>query len=221
MGRRRNGKRAPSDAQRADGTLKRRNCNHGLEEEEDEEEQIYSDEKNESNTKTLGEHLMEGGGDDDDDDVGEDCGGAPVDTVDFSGSTTVQSSTLSSITYVASEKHKMSVIQKSNLLNWVDEVFSRHNKVLMLADLEDNIQLHNKICQEIKISVDEWAKYRKEALLTIKTQITEKMSSHRKSVRSLYRGKIILIIDDSFHLANFCYVFQHTCQNTGRMWRII
>lgn len=199
MARRRSAIRVPATKQCANSTLKRKSSDISSEEEEDEEEQHNSGEINQSGTKKFGESLLD---DDEDDDDSGDCG-EPVDTVNFSGSTTAQSSSISSITYVASEKFKMSVIQKSNLLNWVDEVFSRHNKVLMLADLEENDQLHKKICQEVKISDNDWVKYRKEALSTVKTQITEKMSSHRKSVRSLYRGEIMSIFDESFILSYF------------------
>jgi hypothetical protein len=167
MARPRVGKRGPTRKQSASSTLKRTS-----EREEECCKSVVDD--NEDCNYNSG--------------VGEDEEDAPLDSVEISGESSAQGTSLSSISDGLGDNQKMSVVQKSNLLNWVDEFFSRHNKVMLLSDLEGNLQLHLKICREINVPSDQWTKYKKDALLTIKSQITERMSSHRKSVHLLYKG---------------------------------
>lgn len=203
MTRRRSGIRGPPKKQCASGTLKRNR------DREEEESSKCDGTLNDHNGYGRDQEEEDDDYDNDGEEVEEDNGEeeAPVNSVEISGASATHDTSLSSITEVVSSNVKMSVVQKSNLLNWVDEFFSRHNKVMMLKDLEENLQLHLKICQEINVPNHQWVKYKKDALLTIKTQITERMSSHRKAVHLLYKGKHVSLLSSHFLCINLVLLF--------------
>jgi hypothetical protein len=81
-------------------------------------------------------------------------------------------STLSLCPNVA-EDGKLTVIQKSKLMNWAEEHFLRANKIMTFEEVAANTKLHEAICRAIGLKDNEWAVVGAEAIKKLRSAMSD------------------------------------------------
>jgi hypothetical protein len=83
----------------------------------------------------------------------------------------------------------LTVVQKSNLLNWAEECFFPGSKIITVEEAKKDEKLRDAICHAIGIHEVGWAIVGTEAIKKLRSAMSDRLSLHRKGVRSLYWGK--------------------------------
>lgn len=83
----------------------------------------------------------------------------------------------------------LTVIQKSQLMNWAEENFLRKNKITTYEEAIQNKDLHKEICRAMEIGEDAWATVGSEAIKKLRSAMSDRVCQHRKIVKSLYISK--------------------------------
>jgi hypothetical protein len=83
----------------------------------------------------------------------------------------------------------LTVVQKSNLLNWAEEHFFPGSKIMTFDEAKTNETLRKGICHAIGINDLGWAIVGSEAIKRLRTAMSDRLSLNRKVVKSLYMGK--------------------------------
>lgn len=106
--------------------------------------------------------------------------------VDGAGGKTM--STLTICPNVASDG-LLTVVQKSNLLNWAEEHFFPANKIMTVEEANRDEKLRRVACHAIGIKEVGWAIVGTEVIKRLRTAMSDRLSLHRKVVKNLYLGK--------------------------------
>jgi hypothetical protein len=83
----------------------------------------------------------------------------------------------------------LTVVQKSNLLNWAEECFFPGSKIITVEEAKKDNALRGAICRAIGIHEVGWAIVGTEAIKKLRSAMSDCLSLHRKGVRILYWGK--------------------------------
>jgi hypothetical protein len=84
---------------------------------------------------------------------------------------------------------KLSIIQKSKLMNWAEEHFLRRNKIMMFEEAANDAQLHKAACKAMELEESDWAIVGMEAIKKLRSAMSDRVSIHRKVVKKEYMGK--------------------------------
>jgi hypothetical protein len=131
------------------------------------------------------EYEKDSGDDKKDDDMDEESGdgGTPPNNI--------VSKTVSTLTICpnVAKDGLLTVVQKSNLLNWAEECFFPGSKIITIEEAKKDHGLRGAICHAIGIHEVGWAIVGTEAIKKLCSAMSDRLSLHQKGVRSLYWGK--------------------------------
>jgi hypothetical protein len=109
---------------------------------------------------------------------------------------------------------KLSIIQKSKLMNWAEEHFLRRNKIMMFEEAANDAQLHKAACKAMELKENDWAIVGMEAIRKLRSAMSDRVSIHRKVVKKEYMGKCVdcivwdcPMLTQLFHNLAFYYLF--------------
>jgi hypothetical protein len=77
----------------------------------------------------------------------------------------------------------LTVVQKSNLLNWAEECFFPGSKIITVEEAKKDEKLREAICRAIGIQEVGWAIVGTEAIKKLRSAMSDRLSLHRKGVR--------------------------------------
>jgi hypothetical protein len=84
---------------------------------------------------------------------------------------------------------KLTVIQKSKLMNWAEEQFLHANKIMTLEEATKDVKLHAAASKAMELEDGDWAIVGLEAIKKLRSAMSDRLCLHRKVVRGLYMGK--------------------------------
>jgi hypothetical protein len=91
---------------------------------------------------------------------------------------------------------KLTIIQKSKLMNWAEEHFLRWNKIMTFEEAANNAQLHKAACMAMDLEESDWAFVGPEAIKKLRSAMSDRVSLHRKVTKKEYMGKCIMNCKD-------------------------
>lgn len=100
----------------------------------------------------------------------------------------VSALTVSNIAY----NGRLTVEQKSQIANWAEQHFLRSNKIMTVEQAAKNMKLRMGICTAIGIKHSEWTIVGSEVIKKLRSIMSDRVSLHRKTVKTLYMGKTSL-----------------------------
>jgi hypothetical protein len=83
----------------------------------------------------------------------------------------------------------LTVVQRSNLLNWAEEHFFPGSKIMTFDEAKTNETLRKGICRALGINDVGWAIVGTEAIKKLRSAMSDRLSLNRKVVKGLYIGK--------------------------------
>jgi hypothetical protein len=148
------------------------------------------------NTNENKENEKDSGDDKKDDDMAEESGGGgtPPNNIVITKQTeeNQEGSKIVSMLTICPNIAKdglLTVVQKSNLLNWVEECFFPGSKIITIEEAKKDNALRGAICHAIGIHEVGWAIVGTEVIKKLRSAMSDHLSLHQKGVRSLYWGK--------------------------------
>jgi hypothetical protein len=91
-------------------------------------------------------------------------------------------------THVAKDG-KLTIIQKSKLMNWAEEQFLRANKIMTFEEASKDVKLHKAASKAMELADGDWAIVGAEAIKKLRGAMSDRMCLHRKVVKGLYMRK--------------------------------
>jgi hypothetical protein len=88
---------------------------------------------------------------------------------------------------------KLTIIQKSNLMNWAEEHFLRANKIMTFEEATKDVKLHKAASNAMELADGDWAIVGAEAIKKLRSAMSDRLCLHRKVVKGLYMGKYSLV----------------------------
>jgi hypothetical protein len=84
---------------------------------------------------------------------------------------------------------KLTIIQKSKLMNWAEEQFLRANKIMTFEEATKDVKLHKAASKAMELEDGDWAIVGAEAIKKLRSAMSDRLCLHRKMVKGLYMGK--------------------------------
>jgi hypothetical protein len=91
------------------------------------------------------------------------------------------------------ENGKLTVIQKSKLMNWAEEQFLRANKIMTFEEATKDVRLHAAASKAMELEEGDWVIVGTEAIKKLRSAMSDRLCIHRKVVKGLYMGKKSLV----------------------------
>jgi hypothetical protein len=84
---------------------------------------------------------------------------------------------------------KLTVIQKSKLMNWAEEHFLCSNKIMTFEEAARDVKLHKAASNAMELENGDWAIVGSEAIKKLRSAMSDRLCLHRKVVKGMYMGK--------------------------------
>jgi hypothetical protein len=84
---------------------------------------------------------------------------------------------------------KLTVIQKSKLMNWAEEHFLCSNKIMTFEEAARDVKLHKAASNAMGLENGDWAIVGSEAIKKLRSAMSDRLCVHRKIVKGMYMGK--------------------------------
>jgi hypothetical protein len=91
------------------------------------------------------------------------------------------------------ENGKLTIIQKSKLMNWAEEQFLRANKIMTFEEATKDVKLHAAASKAMELEDGDWVIVGTEAIKKLRSAMSDRLCIHRKVVKGLYMGKKSLV----------------------------
>jgi hypothetical protein len=87
------------------------------------------------------------------------------------------------------ENGKLTIIQKSKLMNWAEEQFLRANKIMTFEEATKDVKLHAAASKAMELEDGDWVIVGTEAIKKLRSALSDRLCIDRKVVKGLYMGK--------------------------------
>jgi hypothetical protein len=78
------------------------------------------------------------------------------------------------------EKGKLTIIQKSKLMNWAKEHFLRANKIMTLEEATKDVKLHKAVSKAMVLEDGDWAIMGLEVIKKLQSAMSDHLCPHQK-----------------------------------------